>query len=160
MALRKELWLVEFMINAVFILNEANSGDFTNHEPSKRDDFQVHEALQTRIIERWTICPHYTCQSFMPLRRYARYLSSLRRTGLCIPVQLHRSLPRHVSLWTAEPFLHLNEGVSYLTEQLGMWKRSILVPFPPLPLPLPFCSTNTSSYPILQNGSGQSLPHP
>ena len=34
---------------------------------------------------------------------------------------------------------------------LGMWKRSILVP-----LPLPCCSTNTCSYPIFQNGSGQS----
>ena len=44
--------------------------------------------------------------------------------------------------------------------EVGMWKRSILVPLPPLPLPLPFCSTNTSSYPILQNGSGQSLPYP
>ena len=45
---------------------------------------------------------------------------------------------------------------------LGMWKRSILVPLPllPLPLPLPICSTDTSSYPILQNGNGQSLPHP
>ena len=37
-------------------------------------------------------------------------------------------------------------------------KRMILVPLPPLPLP--FCGTNTSSYPILQNGSDQSLPHP
>ena len=45
---------------------------------------------------------------------------------------------------------------------IGMWKRTILLPFPPLPLPLPlpFCSSNTSRYPILQNGSGQSLPHP
>jgi len=46
--------------------------------------------------------------------------------------------------------------------RVGMWKRSILVPLPPLPLPLPlpFCSSNTSSYPTHQNGSGQSLPHP
>ena len=45
---------------------------------------------------------------------------------------------------------------------VAMWKRPILLPLPslPLPLPLPFCSLNTSSYPILQNGSGQSLPHP
>ena len=51
---------------------------------------------------------------------------------------------------------------------LGMWKRLILIPLPPLPLPLslplllplPFCSENTSSNPILQIGSGQSLPHP
>ena len=45
---------------------------------------------------------------------------------------------------------------------LGMWKRSIFMPLPPLPLPLPlpFHSSNTSSYPILQIGSGQSLPHP
>ena len=48
--------------------------------------------------------------------------------------------------------------------QLGMWKRSIFMPLPPLPLPLslplPFYNSNTSSYPILQIGSGQSLPHP
>merc|ERR1719309_1632653 len=50
------------------------------------------------------------------------------------------------------------DGISLF--ELGMWKRSILVPLPPLPLPLPFSSSNTSSYPILQNGSGQSLPHP
>ena len=36
---------------------------------------------------------------------------------------------------------------------LGMWKRSIY-------MLLPFCSTNTSSYPTHQNGSGHSLPHP
>ena len=44
-----------------------------------------------------------------------------------------------------------------------MCKRLIfmpLPPLPPLPLPLPFCSSNTSSYPILQIGIGQSLPHP
>ena len=34
--------------------------------------------------------------------------------------------------------------------KLGMWKRSIFMLLPPLPLPLPFCSSNTSSYPILQ----------
>ena len=43
---------------------------------------------------------------------------------------------------------------------VGMWKRSIFMPLPLLPLPLPFFSSNTSSYPILQIGSGQSLPHP
>ena len=34
------------------------------------------------------------------------------------------------------------------------------MPLPPLPLPLPFYNSNTSSYSILQIGSGQSLPHP
>ena len=38
--------------------------------------------------------------------------------------------------------------------KLGMWKRSIFMPLPPLPLP--FCSSNTSSYPTHQNGSGKS----
>ena len=54
------------------------------------------------------------------------------------------------------------DGRFFNSFELGMWKRSILVPLPPLPLPLPlpFCKSNTSSYPILQNGSGQSLPHP
>ena len=44
---------------------------------------------------------------------------------------------------------------------LGMWKRSIFKPLPPLPLslplplplPLPFCSSNINSYPTHQNGS-------
>ena len=38
----------------------------------------------------------------------------------------------------------------------------MFMPLPPLPipLPLPFYCSNTSSYPILQIGSGQPLPHP
>ena len=69
--------------------------------------------------------------------------------------------------WEPNPWASFKRGLMHWahSEQLllvGMWKRSILVPLPPLPLPLPlpFCSSNTSSYPILQNGSGQSLPHP
>ena len=50
--------------------------------------------------------------------------------------------------------------IRHSVSEVGMGKRLILVPPPPLPLPLPFCSANTRSYPILQNGSGQSLPHP
>ena len=40
--------------------------------------------------------------------------------------------------------------------KVGMRKRSIFVP---LPLPLPFCSSNTSCYPTQPVGSGQPLSH-
>ena len=58
----------------------------------------------------------------------------------------------------------LQTALSVDVLELGMWKRLIFMPHPPLPLPLPlplpFYSSNTSSYPILQIGSGQLLPHP
>ena len=49
----------------------------------------------------------------------------------------------HVMVYTINLFVY--EYIAWLI--VGMWKRSILMPLPPLPLP--FYSSNTCSYPIL-----------
>ena len=111
-------------------------------------------------------------QSWQRIASRSTRLDALARADTSLRVSVHMLLRARVYLFApVHMLLRVRERTSLRSHDvahlglwcirswhvltIGMWKRLIVITLPPLPLP--FCSSNTSSYPTHRNGSGQSL---
>ena len=133
-------------------------------EQSERcEGMNVLEIGRVETRANWRV--HFQC-NFSPPPHYlpvAIAIGSLANHPRLGPVPSNKALWKHRPLLLMDEISHdemYQNRTIFRLWKVGMWKRSIFMPLPQLPLPLPFCSSNTSSYPTHQIESGQSLLHP